>query len=77
MPARTALLAPSHTAFPFLPNAGKKCNPHLVRDSIVTYLRGGGATERELEALAIYMVRALGYAGGLGRAWPLCGVLLL
>lgn len=28
---------------------GKKTNPHLVRDSIVTYLRGGGATERELE----------------------------
>ncbi|KAI3437936.1 hypothetical protein D9Q98_000380 [Chlorella vulgaris] len=34
---------------------GKRTNPHLVRDSIVTFLRGGGATERELEALAIYM----------------------
>ncbi|PRW56953.1 saccharopine dehydrogenase isoform B [Chlorella sorokiniana] len=34
---------------------GKKCNPHLVRDSIVTYLRGSGASERELEALALYM----------------------
>lgn len=32
-----------------------ECNPHLVRDSVVTYLRGSGATERELEALAIYM----------------------
>jgi hypothetical protein len=28
---------------------GKRTNPHLVRDSIVTYLRGGDATERELE----------------------------
>ncbi|EFN54907.1 hypothetical protein CHLNCDRAFT_135039 [Chlorella variabilis] len=34
---------------------GKRTNPHLVRDSIVTYLRGGDATERELEALALYM----------------------
>ncbi|KAI7842588.1 hypothetical protein COHA_003692 [Chlorella ohadii] len=34
---------------------GKKCNPHLVRDSVVTYLRGSGASERELEALALYM----------------------
>ncbi|PSC71057.1 saccharopine dehydrogenase [Micractinium conductrix] len=34
---------------------GKKCNPHLIRDSIVTYLRGSGASERELEALALYM----------------------
>ena len=34
---------------------GMRLNPHLVRDSIVTYLRGGGATERELEALALYM----------------------
>ncbi|GAB4819278.1 hypothetical protein N2152v2_006324 [Parachlorella kessleri] len=34
---------------------GKKCNPHLIRDSVVTYLRGAGASERELEALAIYM----------------------
>ncbi|BDA51332.1 hypothetical protein COCOBI_18-2090 [Coccomyxa sp. Obi] len=35
--------------------SGKKTNPHLVRDMVVTYLRGNGATERELEALAIYM----------------------
>ena len=26
-----------------------QCNPHLIRDSIVTYLRGSGASERELE----------------------------
>ena len=38
---------------------GKKTNPHLVRDSIVTYLRGSGASERELEALAIYMGHSL------------------
>ena len=38
---------------------GKKTNPHLVRDSIVTYLRGTGASERELEALAIYMGHSL------------------
>ncbi|EIE19955.1 hypothetical protein COCSUDRAFT_19015 [Coccomyxa subellipsoidea C-169] len=35
--------------------SGKKTNPHLVRDMVVTYLRGNGASERELEALAIYM----------------------
>lgn len=35
---------------------GQKMNPHLVRDSCVSYLRGdGNASERELEALAIYM----------------------
>ena len=38
---------------------GKKTNPHLVRDSIVTYLRSTGASERELEALAIYMGHSL------------------
>ena len=38
---------------------GKKTNPHLVRDSIVTYLRSSGASERELEALAIYMGHSL------------------
>jgi len=27
----------------------------LIRDMIVTYLRSGDASERELEALAIYM----------------------
>ena len=34
---------------------GQRTNPHLVRDMIVTYLRGTDASERELEALAIYM----------------------
>ena len=34
---------------------GKKTNPHLVRDMIVTHLRGSEASEKELEALAIYM----------------------
>eukprot|EP00051_Salpingoeca_urceolata_P000297 m.33436 g.33436 ORF g.33436 m.33436 type:complete len:616 (-) comp10393_c0_seq1:53-1900(-) len=34
---------------------GQKTNPHLLRDSVVTYLRGTEATERELEALAIFM----------------------
>ncbi|CAL5226027.1 g8835 [Coccomyxa viridis] len=39
--------------------SGKKTNPHLVRDMVVTYLRGSGASERELEALAIYMGHSL------------------
>ena len=34
---------------------GKRCHPHLVRDSVVTYLRSGNATEMELEALALLM----------------------
>lgn len=35
---------------------GKRFTPHMVRDSCVTYLRGkGNASERELEALALYM----------------------
>lgn len=34
---------------------GRRCTPHMVRDSIVTFLRGGNATERELEALALFM----------------------
>jgi hypothetical protein len=34
---------------------GKRTTPHLVRDMIVTHLRGGDASEKELEALAIYM----------------------
>ena len=39
---------------------GKKLNPHLVRDMIVTHLRGrGDASERELEALALYMGHSL------------------
>jgi integrase len=35
---------------------GKRLTPHLVRDSIVTFLRKSeGISERELEALALYM----------------------
>ncbi|OQR93804.1 hypothetical protein ACHHYP_02271 [Achlya hypogyna] len=41
-------------------HTGKKTNPHLLRDSIVTYLRGqSSATEKDLEALAIYMGHSL------------------
>ena len=35
---------------------GKKTNPHLVRDMVVTHVRSAGvATDAELEALAMYM----------------------
>ena len=34
---------------------GKKTNPHLLRDMIVTHVREGDASEKELEALALYM----------------------
>jgi hypothetical protein len=34
---------------------GKKTNPHLLRDMVVTYVRETDASERELEALALYM----------------------
>lgn len=34
---------------------GKKTNPHFVRDIIVTHLKESDASERDLEALAIYM----------------------
>ncbi|KAK9843821.1 hypothetical protein WJX81_007539 [Elliptochloris bilobata] len=43
---------------------GKKTNPHLVRDMIVTHLRSTGASERELEALAIYMGHSLAMQRG-------------
>ena len=39
--------------------SGKKTNPHLIRDMVVTHLRSGDASERELEALAIYMGHSL------------------
>ena len=35
--------------------SGKKTNPHLVRDMIVTHLKTSGASEQELEALALFM----------------------
>ena len=38
---------------------GHKTNPHLVRDMIVTHLRSSDASERELEALAIFMGHSL------------------
>jgi len=35
---------------------GKKTNPHLIRDMVVTHVRGEGiASDAELEALAMYM----------------------
>jgi len=34
---------------------GKKTNPHLLRDMIVTHARQSDASEKELEALALYM----------------------
>jgi len=35
---------------------GKKTNPHLLRDMLVTHVRGSSnASEKELEALALYM----------------------
>jgi len=39
---------------------GKRTNPHLLRDMVVTHVRGGDATERELEALALYMGHSVG-----------------
>jgi hypothetical protein len=35
--------------------SGKRLTPHMVRDMIVTHLRSSDASEKELEALAIYM----------------------
>ncbi|CAM9155740.1 unnamed protein product, partial [Heterosigma akashiwo] len=33
-------------------HTGRKTNPHLLRDMVVTHVRGGGAaSEQELEAL--------------------------
>jgi len=34
---------------------GKRTNPHLLRDMVVTHVRETDASERELEALALYM----------------------
>ena len=34
---------------------GKRTNPHLLRDMIVTHIRGSDASEKELEALALFM----------------------
>ena len=34
---------------------GKRTNPHLLRDMVVTHVRESDASEKELEALALYM----------------------
>lgn len=34
---------------------GKRTNPHLLRDMIVTHVRESDASEKELEALALFM----------------------
>ena len=36
-------------------HTGKKTNPHLLRDMIVTHVRDSDASEKQLEALALYM----------------------
>ena len=36
-------------------HTGKKTNPHLLRDMVVTHVRESDASEKELEALALYM----------------------
>ena len=38
---------------------GKKTNPHLLRDMIVTHVRKSNASEKELEALALLMGHSL------------------
>jgi integrase len=38
---------------------GKRTNPHLLRDMIVTHVRESDASEKELEALALYMGHSL------------------
>ena len=43
---------------------GRRTNPHLIRDMIITHLRGTDASERELEALAIYMGHSLAMQKG-------------
>ncbi|KAJ1432706.1 hypothetical protein B484DRAFT_327140 [Ochromonadaceae sp. CCMP2298] len=40
--------------------AGKRTNPHLLRDIVVTHVRSTQASERELEALALYMGHSIG-----------------
>lgn len=36
-------------------HTGKRTNPHLLRDMLVTHVRESDASEKELEALALYM----------------------
>ncbi len=42
----------SHQCFKY---SGKKTNPHLLRDMVVTHARGTAASEKELESLALFM----------------------
>eukprot|EP00438_Fugacium_kawagutii_P033122 Skav217294 [mRNA] locus=scaffold1466:146528:147580:+ [translate_table: standard] len=39
--------------------AGKRCNPHLLRDMIVTHVRGSNVSFNQLESLALYMGHSL------------------
>ena len=44
---------------------GKKTNPHLIRDMVVTHVRGEGiATDAELEALSLYMGHSMAMQKG-------------
>jgi hypothetical protein len=44
---------------------GKKTNPHLVRDMVITHVRGEGiATDAELEALSLYMGHSIAMQKG-------------
>jgi hypothetical protein len=67
-PSTEALLVQSKTGKPMTSNSvfkrvvrccfkytGKSVNPHLLRDIIVTHVRETEASEKELEALALYM----------------------
>ena len=67
-PKTNALLVQSKTGKPMTANSvfkrvvrccfkytGKSVNPHLLRDIIVTHVRETDASEKELEALALYM----------------------
>ena len=37
----------------------KRTNPHLLRDAVVTHARESAASEKELEALALFMGHSL------------------
>jgi len=67
-PSTNVLLVQSKTGKPMTSNSifkrvvrccfkytGKSVNPHLLRDIIVTHVRETDASEKELEALALYM----------------------
>lgn len=67
-PSTSILLVQSRTGKPMTSNSifkrvvrscfkytGKSVNPHLLRDIIVTHVRETEASEKELEALALYM----------------------